>query len=478
MAFEPFNSVGGITVGIPPIQVINENGIATLNGLDISGLAVLGNVGNVRLYGGENGYFLQTDGEGRLTWAPAGNSGNGNGVPGGANSQVQFNDDGNFGGDAGFTYDRVNNILTVTGNIVSYNSTSNGIVTANSFSGNIVNVANIAANRITATGNLSVGNASLGNLATANFYLGNGSLLTGVTANFASYANIVVASAQPNITSLGTLTSLTITGPAILGAVGNIRITGGLAGQVLTTNGNGTLSWQSAPAAVTATYVTANYQPNITSTGTLTVLTVDGISTLGDISNVKISGGNVGYLLATDGTGNLSWQEPIQTLPGGSNTQIQFNDDNTFAGSNVLTFDKNANTLQIDGNLIANSFQLGTGIFQWSKSYIFHASTASSSLGQVLYSIPVAGVSGVEFEIMATEPAGPSRQFCKISSIYYEGVVQYNEYATLIINGGVGNYEVDYDPGDISTPPSIQLKVSPSSSNSITYKILVQVLAD
>ena len=478
MAFEPFNSVGGITVGIPPIQVINENGIATLNGLDISGLAVLGNVGNVRLYGGENGYFLQTDGEGRLTWAPAGNSGNGNGVPGGANSQVQFNNDGNFGGDAGFTYDRVNNILTVTGNIVSYNSTSNGVVTANSFSGNIVNVANIAANRITASGNLSVGNASLGNLATANFYLGNGSLLTGVTANFASYANIIVANSQPNITSLGTLTSLTISGSANLGSVANLRITGGNPGQVLTTNGNGVLSWQSAPAASTATYVTANYQPNITSTGTLTVLDVNGISTLGDVSNVKINGGNLGYILSTDGTGNLSWQQPTTTLPGGSNTQIQFNSDNTFAGSTSLTFDTDTNTLQIDGNLIANSFQIGTGIFQWSKSYIYHASTASSSIGQVIYSIPAAGVSGVEFEIMATEPAGPSRQFCKISSIYYEGTVQYNEYATLIINGGVGNYEVEYDPGDISTPPSIQLKVSPSSSNSITYKILVQVLAD
>jgi len=47
MAFEPFNSVGGYTLGIPPIPVINENGVATLNGLQVSGLSNLGSVGNV-----------------------------------------------------------------------------------------------------------------------------------------------------------------------------------------------------------------------------------------------------------------------------------------------------------------------------------------------------------------------------------------------------------------------------------------------
>jgi len=115
MAFEPFNSVGGYTIGIPPIPVINENGVATLNGLQVSGLSNLGSVGNVIILGGDNGYFLQTDGEGRLTWAPGGNGGGGNGTPGGANTQVQFNNEGNFGGDAGFTYNSVTNVLSISG---------------------------------------------------------------------------------------------------------------------------------------------------------------------------------------------------------------------------------------------------------------------------------------------------------------------------------------------------------------------------
>lgn len=63
------------------------------------------------------------------------------------------------------------------------------------------------------------------------------------TAGSSSTASAVTTNAQPNITSVGTLTTLAVTGTTSLGAVGNIAITGGNAGQVLTTNGSGTLSW-------------------------------------------------------------------------------------------------------------------------------------------------------------------------------------------------------------------------------------------
>ena len=49
MSFEAFNSVGGYTVGIPPTPVINENGIATLTGLQVAGISNLGSINNVIL---------------------------------------------------------------------------------------------------------------------------------------------------------------------------------------------------------------------------------------------------------------------------------------------------------------------------------------------------------------------------------------------------------------------------------------------
>ncbi len=57
-----------------------------------------------------------TNADGAITIAAAG--GGGGGSPGGANTQVQFNDGGSFGGDAGLTYDKAADVLTA-GSIVT-----------------------------------------------------------------------------------------------------------------------------------------------------------------------------------------------------------------------------------------------------------------------------------------------------------------------------------------------------------------------
>ena len=90
----------------------------------------------------------------------------------------------------------------------------------------------------------------------------------------ATLAGTVTTNAQPNITSVGSLTGLTVsnssgvvnfsnTANVTLGAIGNLHISGGTAGQLLSTNGNGTLSW----ASDTTTYGNsnvANYLPTYT----------------------------------------------------------------------------------------------------------------------------------------------------------------------------------------------------------------------
>src|SRR5437762_557051 len=43
-------------------------------------------------------------------------TGGGGGTPGGSDTQVQFNDAGAFGGDAGLTYNKTTDVLTQTGN--------------------------------------------------------------------------------------------------------------------------------------------------------------------------------------------------------------------------------------------------------------------------------------------------------------------------------------------------------------------------
>ena len=621
MAVEPFGLYGGLSVGIPPILVIDDNGRATLNGLTVNGTSNLGPIGNIIITGGENGYFLQTDGEGRLTWAPAGNGGNsGNGIPGGANTQVQFNDQGNFGGDAGFRYNKTGNILYVSGNIETTNFTATGNivvanivasnnVTSNYFIGDgsqLTNVDATTANfasyagvvttaaqpNITSLGTLTSLSAT-GNI-TANYYFGNGALLTGIansnyapTSNFANFAGNVTVSSQPNITSLGTLTTLLVSGNANVGnlkanlvisnlipATSNLYTIGNttnrwkdlylagnsiyLANLVLSANGNslvinggtgnvvatnlsnvpaGNIVGQVANSLIASTVYT-NSQPNITSVGTLTTLAVSGNTTsnnlavadtlnsqtisvsgttystnlnvtgtatfssnavisapgtlningklnatnsgnitLGNISNIHISGGINGYVLSTDGAGNLSWSAGGggggNGVPGGANTQVQYNDNGLFGGSQFLTFNENTNTFQIAGNLIANTTQVGAGVYKFSTTSVYAATTASMVPNQLLWSTLAANVSGIDFHIIGTDLGSGTRQVSKISSVILGNIVQWNEYGSLLINGGVGSFDVAYAPGNIIVAPTIELRVTPDSINSTTYKIMI-----
>jgi hypothetical protein len=186
----------------------------------------LGNLANVKISGGANAYFLQTDGTGNLVWAQGTANVSGNGTAAGANTQIQISDGtGNFTSAPGFTFDASSNIMTAPGNgafagnvsasyfigngafltgldtsIIS-NGNSNVSVYSNSnvaISVNgTANVVNISNNAMTVNGNV-----------TANIFTGN---LYG-TANTAVVAGTVTTAAQPNITSVGNLTSLTVAG--------------------------------------------------------------------------------------------------------------------------------------------------------------------------------------------------------------------------------------------------------------------------
>jgi len=77
-------------------------------------------------------------------------------------------------------------------------------------------------------------------------------------ANYAAYAGNVTIAAQANITSLGTLTGLNVSGVSNLSAVGNVKITGGTVGQVMTTDGTGNLSWTTATSEAPANLLAVN----------------------------------------------------------------------------------------------------------------------------------------------------------------------------------------------------------------------------
>jgi hypothetical protein len=112
----------------------------------------LGNlsINTFKVTGGVNGQYLQTDGTGNLAWVSGG--GSGNGVVGGSNGQIQFNNAGNFAGSTLLRWDQPNAALNATnfvgssaliyGNVdaitvnVSSNIVPNAIYTDNYFYAN------------------------------------------------------------------------------------------------------------------------------------------------------------------------------------------------------------------------------------------------------------------------------------------------------------------------------------------------------
>ena len=237
----------------------------------------------------------------------------------------------------------------------------------------------------TSTGNITAVNASLGNLATSNYFSGNGSLLTSITgANVSGYVSLstaantaatVTTASQPNITSVGNLTSLTVTGnvsanyfigdgsqlTGISGTYSNTNVaaylptyTGNISanyfignGSTLTeiTGANVTGYVPLSTSANTAATVTTAAQPNITSVGTLTGLTSNGVLdftntsnlAIGNISNLYIPGGSANYVIITNGSGVLSWA--AQSGGGGNTSANVFANiiSDTFTGNGVAT---------------------------------------------------------------------------------------------------------------------------------------------
>jgi len=158
-----------------------------------------------------------------------------------------------------------NTARTVTGNAqanitsvgVLTSLSSSGNITANLFIGNLVGYADSAGNAVFATA------AGAANTAGQSTF-----------ANIATVAATVTTNAQPNITSVGTLISLDVTGNITADYfVGNI--VGSIANAVYA---------NTAGSANTAATVTTNAQPNITSVGTLTSLSSSGNINSGNLN--------------------------------------------------------------------------------------------------------------------------------------------------------------------------------------------------
>jgi hypothetical protein len=347
-----------------------------------------------------NGYYLQTDVNGVLSWAAGG--GGGGGSPGGSNTQVQFNDAATFGGEAAFTYDKTTYTLglgvasTTTGTFKLYNSSSANAVSLKSgnnsaawtmtlpTSGGTNNYALLTdGSGNTSWGAVATGTISTGTIGQITYYSGTNTLsgtTTGTGVLTALGNNTNSAGGLPVLNGSGFLAVAqggTATGTAGIGAFNNI--TGYTAsGATGTTSTN--LVFSTSPTITTPTI-----SGNETHTGT-------GALFLADFSNATVASR---FSFQTSTTNGLTG---IYALPNGTATgaawQATNNSDPTNASKIMIT--TNASTdVQLVSGINGTGTYLPLSIYtNGGKSAEFSTTKGTFTLGVSGSTAGVLGIAG------------------------------------------------------------------------------------
>ena len=185
----------------------------------------------------------------------------------------------------------VTGVLSVSGNVTGENILTSGSISA---TGNVSTGANLSVTGSITVGAVGASSVSASGNVTGNYIIGNGSQLTGLSASYTN-ANVV--------------TLLSSFGSNVVSTTGNVTAgyfvgNGSLLSSITGANVTGTVANASyavsAGSSTTAATVTDAAQPNITSVGTLTSITITGNVTGGNLSTGglisatgNITGGNL-----------------------------------------------------------------------------------------------------------------------------------------------------------------------------------------
>ena len=258
----------------------------------------------------------------------------------------------------------VGTIKIESGNEVHFdNNLNNGIIKLRTYiNGTVADALDILGNAdVRVNGNL--------------FVLGN---LDVVTGNESGIINGITQSTSTTSGAFQVVGGVGIGGQLNVGGAQNTFSGNVSVGSLAITSGNLSVNALNAAiignsgAILIGTISTAS-QPNITSLGNLSSLQVNGVANfangtvtfnptasnklnLGNVGNVNISGGSTGQYLATDGSGNLSWNTitiPPSNVGGGSaaNQVAVYANASSIIGSSGLTY--GSSTLSVTGAVIA-----------------------------------------------------------------------------------------------------------------------------
>jgi len=177
----------------------------------------------------------------------------------------------------------------------------------------------------------------------------------------------------------------------------------------------------------------------------------------------------IGTLTANNFVGNVLGNVIGNITVPGIGNEVIFNSNRIAGGSQQFTFNSTLNVVTVQGDLVANTVTLGSGINEFSTTRSFKAVTYGVSPNQILTTIQANTVSSMDYTVIATDPVANNRQMSKLMAVILNGNVEYYEYGTIDVpntSPGVANFKVEYSLGNVN------LTVDPAAAT-VNYKIML-----
>jgi len=417
------------------------------NNIDFNSTSNLGPVGNVTITGGATGAFLMTDGSGTLTWDTA------TLVPAqGADTQIIFNDGGStYAGNTGLTFNKTSGNVAIPGNLAvtsavsgttlegslltnaQPNITSLGTLTSLILSGNL----NTNSDLITNAGNITIASGT-------GSFIGNGAGLTNITG--ANVSEVPLATLATTATTANAVAGANVSGEVPFAQVANSVAGANVSGEVAfaaTANSvaganvsGAVASATTATTATTADTVTTASQPNITSVGTLSSLSVTGNVSAGNVSGTggvfTYVSGDGANLTAIDGqqvTGEVDFAQVANSVAGAnvSGTVALATTAGTVSTSAQpnITSVGTLTVLGVNGIVTAQSFTANTGLFNGD--------------GGGLSNVAAANISGIVANATYATSAGSAALALDITGATQPNITSVGTLTSLTVSGNITN---------------------------------------
>jgi hypothetical protein len=391
---------------------------------------------------------------------------------------VQFSGAGSFTAGAG---------LTLTGTEFSVNVDN---LTTDISGGNVVvktsaqfttpNIGAATGTSLTATGNVAGGNLTTAGVvsATGNITGGN---VAGTTGTFTDVAGSLTTAAQPNVTSLGTLTSLEVTG--------NIDSTSGIfngdgfglsnipaaniTGLSLSSISNGTSNVDIAASD-------GNITMGVNGTGDIVIVSDGGIEVTGtaDVSstvtapaftaNTGLFTGDAGGLSNVVGanvTGEVSFAATANAVAGGN---VSGQVANALVSGTVYTAAQpnitsvgTLTSVEVSGTAnVAGNLNIGTSEISTLAAGTVTTTTTSQT---AIASFAVSGINGIEFLVKGIDATSGNTSVASVLTVTDGSTVDFVTYGQTFLTGAPGVLAVGLNGSDL------ELLVTPASTNSTVW---------